>query len=326
MISPYIHVCATGGTIAGRAGSPTRRDYRPGQIGIEHFLTRISALGIDTVLTGEQIANVGSEDIGLPVWAALHSAVQSALADDDCAGVIVTHGTDTAEETAFLLDQTLPTDKPVVLVGAMRPDDAVGSDGLRNFANAVRVASNPDASGRGVLVVMGDLVHSARDVRKAVTTGTSAFRSFPRSPIAAATPGSLEWFTDPWRTGEGARHPLPKTMPDVAVLYAVAGMSASAVTSAIAGGAQGVVLAGFGEGNAPAAVREALGDAAKAGVPVVRSSRVDEALVDREPDDDRLGLVAARALGPAKSRILLQLLLAQGITNFDAIQAEFGRR
>lgn len=322
----HIKIFATGGTIAGMAGSATRRDYRPGQIQIGDFLDSIAELDLQVELVGEQFANIGSEDIGPELWQRLHAAATAAMNDDACQGVIITHGTDTAEETAFLLDQTLPTAKPVVIVGAMRPADAVGSDGLRNFANAVRVASDSDAAGRGVTLVMSDRVFAARDARKAHTEMTDAFKGFPRGPIGHVTPTSLEWFGPPWRVDEGARYDFHLDMPKVSILYAYAGMSADNVTQAVQGGAKGIVLAGFGHGNAPAAIRGALADAVKKGVLVVRASRVDEGLVDREPEDDASNFVAARALGPARARILLQLLLANGINDPSQAQKEFSRR
>ncbi len=326
MTSGYISIFATGGTIAGIAGSATRRDYRPGQIGISQFLDSLAELDLGVELRGEQFANIGSEDIGPELWQRLHGAALAAMEDADCQGIVITHGTDTAEETAFLLDQTLPTTKPVVLVGAMRPADAVGSDGLRNFANAVRVASDPDAAGRGVMLVMSDRVFAARDARKAHTEMTDAFKGFPRGPIGHATPTSLEWFGPAWRVGEAARYDFHLDMPKVSILYAYAGMSAENVTQAVQGGAKGIVLAGFGHGNAPAAIRFALAEAVKGGVPVVRASRVDEGLVDREPEDDTSNFIAARALGPARARILLQLLLANGITDPSQAQKEFSKR
>ena len=331
MSDQHILVLATGGTIAGTAGSATRRDYRPGQIGIAQFLTKIATLDLPAKLEGRQIANIGSEDMGPDLWRKLHEAASEALADPACSGIIVTHGTDTAEETAFLLDQTLPCHKPVVLVGAMRPADAVGSDGLRNFANGVRVAGDEAAAGRGVVLVMSDRVFAARDARKALTSGVDAFRGFPRGPIGHVTPTSLEWFGPAWRLDEngnpeGARYELFADSPRVPILHAYAGMPTSDVDRALGDGAQGLVLAGFGEGNMPGPVRERLAAAAESGVLVVRASRVDEGLVDREPDDDRLGFIAARALGPAKARVLLQLLLANGVARPQDAQAAFDRR
>jgi L-asparaginase len=208
----------------------------------------------------------------------------------------------------------------------MRPADAVGSDGMRNFANAVRVAGDAEAAGRGVLLVMSDHIFAARDARKARTDGVDAFRGFPRGPVGHVTPTSLEWFGPPWRTGESARMEFHEEMPKVCILYAYAGMSGDDVREAVRSGAKGLVLAGFGHGNAPAAVRTALAEAVRGGVPIVRASKVDQGLVDREPEDDTSGFIAARALGPSKSRILLQMLLANGISDPVRAQAVFDRR
>ena len=316
-------VLATGGTIAGIAGSAIANEYRAGEIGIEQYLEQVGSLGLEAQLSGRQIANIDSQDMGPAVWNPLHAAIEEALADEGCDGVIVTHGTDTLEETAFLLDLTLPTAKPVVLVGAMRPADAVGYDGLRNFANAVVVAGDDAAAGRGVLVVMGDRVFAARDVRKVRTRGTDAFRGFPRESIALVTPGSLEWFGAAWRRGEGAAFAWQEELPPVAIVYAHAALCAQEVLRQIGSQTRGIVVAGVGAGGMPARVRQELARLSQGGIPVVRASRTDEGLVDREAGDDSNRFVAARALNPQKARILLQVLLANGITDPAAIQRAF---
>ena len=323
--TPRILVLGTGGTIAGAAASATSAAYQPGGLSLDEMLGNLAALGLEADLIPQDIARIGSQDIGWPQWQALHAACVGALADPAITGVIITHGTDTAEETAFLLDLTLPAGKPIVLVGAMRPADAVGADGMRNFANAVRVVSDPAASGRGVLLVMGDAVLAARDARKAATSSIDAFKSFPRGPIARVTPSGLDWFGPPHRLGEAACYSWPKALPRVAILTAGAGMDDQPVKALLGIGCRGVVLAGMGQGNAPACVLAALAEAAASGVPVVRSTRVDEGIVDRnvEVDDETLGLVAARALGPAKARMLLMVLIANGITDVARIQAAF---
>lgn len=326
MAQAHLLVLATGGTIAGVAGSALRHDYRPGQIGVEDYLEKVGALGLEARLVGRQIANIGSEDIGAAIWTRLHEEISAAFADPECEGVIVTHGTDTAEETAFLLDLTLPTTKPVVLVGAMRPADAVGYDGLRNFANAVRVASDPEAAGRGVLVVMGDRVFAARDVRKVRTRGTDAFRGFPRDAVGLVTPSALDWFGAPWRAGEGAQYAYHAALPEVPVLYVYGGIAADVAARLTSEATRGLVVAGVGEGNMPQPLRAELVRLRESGVAVVRASRLDEGLVDREPEDDANGFIAARALNPQKARILLQVLLANGVDDPAAIQAAFDRR
>ena len=209
MSTPRLLVLGTGGTIAGAAQSATGKSYGAGTVALESILGDVAGLGLDAELVAHTIAQIGSQDIGWAEWDALHAAIAEAKADDAIAGVIVTHGTDTAEETAYLLDLTLDAGKPVVLVGAMRPADAVGADGMRNFANAVRVASDPQAAGRGVMVVMGDTVFAASDVRKAATASVDAFKGFPRGPIARVTPASLDWFAPPHRAGAfELLHPL----------------------------------------------------------------------------------------------------------------------
>jgi L-asparaginase len=175
------------------------------------------------------------------------------------------------------------------------------------------------------MLVMGDAVLAVRDARKAATNSIDAFRTFPRGPLARVTPSSLDWFGPPHRLEEAARYAFPQALPRVAILTAGAGMDEKPVEALLGIGAKGIVLAGMGQGNAPATVIEALARAAASGVPVVRASRVDEGLVDRnvEVDDDALGLVAARALGPARARVLLMVLVANGITDAAAVQAAF---
>lgn len=327
MARPKLLILGTGGTIAGTARSSTGKAYAAGEVAIETLLKDVRTLGLDAELTATTIARIGSQDIGWTDWDALHKAIVDGQADPEIDGIIITHGTDTAEETAFLLDLTLAAGKPVVLVGAMRPSDAVGADGMRNFANAVRVASDPDACERGVLVVMGDAVFAASDVRKAATANIDAFRSFPRGPLARVTPASLDWFAPAHRVNVPARFEWPEALPRVAILTAGAGMDAMPVEALLGIGCKGIVIAGMGQGNAPRVVLDALGQAAQSGVPVVRSHRVDEGMVERnvEVDDDAYGFVASRALGPAKARILLMLLIASGITDPASVQAAFDR-
>ncbi|MGB3166125.1 MAG: asparaginase domain-containing protein, partial [Alteraurantiacibacter sp.] len=199
-------------------------------------------------------------------------------------------------------------------------------DGLRNFANAVQVAADKDAPGRGVLLVMDDRVLIARDARKARLGTTGAFAGFPRGPVALATPSSVDWLAPPWREGEPARFAFPDTFPRVPILHAYAGMEREVVECELAAGAKGLVLAGMGNGNSPDPVRRALTKAVRGGVPVVRATRVDKGVVEVEHEDAENGFVAARALGPAKARILMQLLLANGVTAQETMQDAFNRR
>ena len=180
--------------------------------------------------------------------------------------------------------------------------------------------------GRGVLVVMGDRVFAARDIRKARTRGSDAFEGFPRASVGLVMPSALEWFGAPWRVGETARFEFSAELPDVPVLFIHAGITPDYVERLVTQATRGVVVAGVGEGNMPDPVRQALVKLAVDGIPVVRASRVDEGLVDREPEDDANRFVAARALGPAKARVLLCQLIASGITDPARIQAAFDLR
>ena len=324
-IHPRLLVLGTGGTIAGNASSATGGSYAAGELSLVAMLGDIAGLGLEAQLIAKAIAQIGSQDMGWPVWDALHKEITMTQADPEIDGILITHGTDTAEETAYLLDLTLAAGKPVVLVGAMRPAGAVGSDGMRNFANAVRVASDSDACGRGPLLVMGDTVFAAKDVRKAATSNIDAFKGYPRGPVARVTPSSLDWFGRATRMGEPARYAWPEALPRVAILTAGAGMDEKPVEALLGIGCKGIVLAGMGQGNAPKCVLDALGKAVKNGVPVVRSARVDEGLVDRnvEVNDDAYDFVAARALGPAKARVLLMVLIANGVSDAAEIQTAF---
>ncbi|MXP24476.1 asparaginase [Altererythrobacter indicus] len=321
----HIRILSCGGTIAGRAASLSGKAYTAGEMGIAPLLNEIAKAGLSWSVETRDISSVGSQDIGWEQWQALHKAVLEAMNDDTVSGIIITHGTDTAEETALLLDRTLTTPKPIVLVGAMRTSDTLGSDALRNLANALRVVADTNSAQRGVMVVMGDEVHTARDIRKTATQGVSAFGSFPRGPLGTVTPSSLDWFMPPHRMETTARNSFPQSLPRVDILYLHAGMDRQPVDAILSTRPEGVVIAGLGQGNAPTAIIAALAEAVEAGIPVVRASRVDDGLVDRnvEVNDDAFGFVAARAYNPQKARILLQLLIAEGHRDMTSLQTAF---
>lgn len=324
---PRLLVLATGGTIAGRADSAIAGRYASGEVGIDALLAFTADLGIEADLVAEPVAAVGSQDMDAAIWDRLHGRIAEVFANDQADGVIVTHGTDTAEETAFLLDLVLPPGRPVVLVGAMRPANVLGADGPRNLANAIRVAGDPASYGRGVLVVLGDAVFGARDVRKALTSGTDAFRAVPGGPLATVSPASLRYFAPPVAASWRGRYRLPPlgAWPPVAVLYAHANMDMAVAHAILSTKPAGVVLAGVGHGNASAAVLKALAGAAGQGVSVVRSTHLNEGTVTRnlEVDDDASHFIAGGSLNPQKCRILLQLLIADGVDDIAGQQRIF---
>ena len=313
---PRVHVLATGGTIAGAQTPNSGYGYRSGAYDVATLLASVPGLARLATLSGEQVASIGSQDMNDAVWLALARRVEAALASPDTDAVLVTHGTDTPEETAYFLSLVTRSDKPVVMVGAMRPATALSADGPANLHAAVAVATDPGARGKGTLVVLNDTIHYARNVVKTETTGVHAFASLNRGPAGQVHAGHVRWFEPMDRklgratgfTVEGVQ-----TLPRVDVLYAHANMSVDLIEAAVRNGARGIVVAGVGDGNMTTPALEALTQAARRGVAVVRSTRLPAGIVLRnaEVDDDARGFVVSGELNPAKSRVLLQLALTQ---------------
>jgi L-asparaginase len=311
---PKVKILATGGTIAGAQASQAEYGYQAGAFRVEDLINAVPQMKDLADITGEQIVNIGSQDMNDEVWLKLGKRVNEVLASADTDAVVITHGTDTMEETSYFLDLVVKSDKPVVLVGSMRPATGISADGPMNLYNAVAVASDPKAKGRGVMVVINDTVHAARNVAKVNTANVEAFRSPNRGPAAVVNTGKINWFETP----SGKRGPQSEfsianvtALPRVDILYAHANMSTDLIDAAVAKGAKGIVLAGVGDGNATSQAIDKLAAAAKKGVVVVRSTRLASGLTYRnnEVNDDKLGFVAALELNPAKSRVLLQQAL-----------------
>ena len=311
--SAHVRVLATGGTIAG-VGPANGSSYRSGQVAVADLIAALP--GVETIarVSGEQVANTASGNIDEAIWRRLHARVLAAMADPDVTGVVITHGTDTLEETAFFLNLLLPRTKPVVVVGSMRPSTAVSADGPQNLMDAIRVAAAPAAVGRGVMVVMNDTIFEPTSVTKVDVQRVEAFAAPSRGPVgdvlrprprfyAAAAPGGpLVSLGDA---------PLPK----VAIVYAHIGLTGEDVRR-IAGDAAGVVIAGVGAGGFPSAAQAAVRDLMARGVAVVRTPRqgfgdIGASEAPAASSDDEGGLLAGRELTPAKARILLMLGLQQ---------------
>lgn len=324
---PTVVVLATGGTIAGTAGSSVQSGYTSGQLGVDQLLAAVPQARELAVLRGEQISNIGSQDMNDEVWFTLARRVNQLLADPGVAGVVITHGTDTIEETAFFLDLVVTSDKPVVLTGSMRPSTALSADGPLNFYNAVAVAADPRAAGRGVLVVLNDEIHGAGSVTKTNTTSVQTFRSPLRGLVGTVAYGKGEFYR-----GAIGRHTTGSAfsldgltgLPRVDVVMAYENMDGTLIEAAAAAGAKGIVVAGVGDGNMTAAALKTMAALAKRGIVCVRSSRVMSGRVGRdvEVDDDALGLVASLDLNPQKARVLLRLALTR-TTDAGAIQKYF---
>jgi L-asparaginase len=311
-----VHVLGTGGTIAGAQPDPGHYGYAAAAYDIDWLLSVVPGLDRLAMLTGEQFVNIGSQDMDDAIWLGLARRLNEVLASPATDAALVTHGTDTLEETSYFLSLVTASDKAVVMVGSMRPATAISADGPANIYNGVAVAADERAHGRGTLVCLNDEIHYARHVVKTGTINPSAFSSMARGLAGVTSAGRVEWFDQQvHRSNHGGRFAVDAldTLPRVDVLYAHANMSLDLVEAAIAGGASGLVVAGVGAGNMSARAIAALSWAVSRGVVVVRSSRVTSAMVLRnnEIDDDLLGFVAAGDLNAAKSRVLLQLALTQ---------------
>jgi L-asparaginase len=265
-------------------------------------------------IKGEQISNVGSQDMSMAIWLKLASRINELTKGTGVDGIVITHGTDTMEETAYFLNLTVKTDKPVVMVGSMRPSTAVSADGPLNLYNGVAVAADPKARGRGVLVVMNDWIHAAHSLTKTSTTAVQTFMSPVRGLVGVSAYGKNDWYTSPsWKHTSQSEFAVTEAtkLPRVDVIFIAADSTGDLIDAAAAAGAKGIVIAGVGNGNMPKACVDAAANAVKKGVVVVRSSRVATGNVGRnvELDDDKLGFIASDELNPQKARILLMLAL-----------------
>ena len=314
---PRIRILATGGTIAGAQTSDASRSYQAGTFSISALIAAVPELTSLADLEVESVAAIGSQDMNEQVWLKLAERARVALAETEITGVVITHGTDTMEETAFFLNLVIASTKPIVLVGAMRPATAISADGPMNLYNAIAVAAHPDAGGRGVLVVANDEIHFAREVTKTNTTQVGTFRATHRGLAGLVNSGRLHLYAPPVRrhtvSSEFATSQLAPDLPRVDIIYAYAGMRPDGIDTAVNAGARGLIIAGVGDGNLNAESVTAAADAAKKGVFIVRSSRTGGGVVERniEIDDDALGFIAADELNPQKARVLLMLGLTR---------------
>ena len=307
-------ILATGGTIAGAGATGTQAAYKSGAVTIDAMIAAVPGIGDLATIKGEQISNVGSQDMSMDIMLKLANRINELAKSNDVDGIVITHGTDTLEETAFFLNLTVKTDKPVVMVGSMRPSTAVSADGPLNLYNAVGVAADPNARGRGVLVVMNDWIHAAHSLTKTSTTAIQTFMSPLRGLVGVANYGKNDFYSSPtWKHTTQTEFDVAKVskLPRVDIIFASADMSPDLIDAAAANGAKGIVIAGVGNGNMNKASVTAAANAVQKGVVVVRSSRVATGVVGRnvEVNDDELGFIASDELNPQKARILLMLAL-----------------
>lgn len=311
---PNIVILATGGTIAGAAATGTQSGYTSGAVTIDSMIAAVPGIRDLANIRGEQISNVGSQDMSFNIMLTLAKRINELLATTQVDGIVVTHGTDTMEETAFFLNLVVKSDKPVVLVGSMRPSTAVSADGPLNLYDGVAVAADPNAKGRGVLVVMNDWIQGAHSITKTSTTAVQTFMSPLRGVVGVSAYGKNDYYNNPpWKHTTGSEFDVSNVtaLPRVDVIFVDVDVSPDLIDCSVKNGAKGIVIAGVGNGNMNKALLEAAARAAKQGVIIVRSSRVPTGTVGRnvEVNDDELGFIASDELNPQKSRILLMLAL-----------------
>jgi L-asparaginase len=302
-----IVVLGTGGTIAGRAGSA--RDnvgYRAAEVAIEELVQGLPAPeGI--ALHAEQVAQIDSKDMDFAVWRGLAQRCMHWLGQEDVTGLVVTHGTDTMEETAFFLQSVLAPVKPVILTGAMRPATSAGADGPQNLADAIAVAASPLAL--GACVVFAGAIHGPQDVQKVHSYRLDAFSSGDAGPLAYVEEGRLRLLRD-WPQGPALRNAStllpPANWPRVEIVMNHAGADGAIVRALVADGVAGLVVAGTGNGSLHHALEAALLEAQRSGVSVRRTSRCSQG---RLLPHDGTSLPAAEGLSPVKARIALMLEL-----------------
>jgi L-asparaginase len=315
---PRVWVLATGGTIAGTGASPTDlSNYRAGTLAGQALVDAVPQIRQIADVTVEQVANVVSSDITLDIWLKLARRINQILADDPAvAGVVVTHGTNTLEETAYFLNLTVKSDRPVVLVGSMRPATAISADGPLNLLNAVRTAIARDARGKGALVVMNDEINGARDVTKTNTYRVETFRSPELGALGYVDEDKVAFYRASTRrhTSDSEFDVSTLTaLPKVEIVYSYVEADTAMIDAVVAQNAKGLVLAGTGAGALSTfekATVTALSKLPATARPViVRSSRVGNGRVLGRPEFDEIGTLPADNLNPQKARILLMLAL-----------------
>lgn len=314
MSLPTIAILATGGTIAGSAddaGSAAR--YRAGAVPIDQLLAA-SKLGLERVanVRAEQVAQIDSKDLTFDVWEKLVERVRHWIDVERVDGVVITHGTDTLEETAMLLHLTQQGDTPIVITAAMRPSTSLSADGPLNLLNAVRLAANPASRGRGVLVALNQRVHAARDVQKGHTYAVEAFVSPDVGPVGFVLDTQVQFQRATERPDAADVLPMPSAgqWPWVEVLASYAQPDARLVDALVTAGVKGLVIAATGAGSIHVNLEAALNRASQQGVFVLRSTRTGAGIVPPQPDAQ--GWASTGTLNPYKARVLLMLLIAAG--------------
>ena len=305
---PKIRIIATGGTIAGVSESATSSAYSAGQVGVQTLIDAVPQMLYLADISGEQLVNIGSQDMNDEVWLKLAKRINQLLNVEGYDGVVITHGTDTMEETAYFLNLTVHSDKPVVLVGSMRPSTGISADGPGNLYAGVAAAASPNSKGRGVLVCMNNLLLDAKDVIKMHTTDVATFQSANYGKV-----GYVYNIDNLHTTKSEFNVDNLDRLPKVGIVYGYANASPLPMQAFVDANYDGIVLAGVGDGNFYKDVFDVALKAREKGINIVRSSRcpTGPTCLNGEVDDDKYHFVAALTLNPQKARVLLMLALTK---------------
>jgi L-asparaginase len=317
---PIVYVLSTGGTIAGSGSSATDlSNYKPGAILGDQLVKAVPQIAQIADVRVEQVVNVNSSDITIDNWLTLARRINAIIKETPAvAGFVITSGTNTLEETAYFLNLTVRNDKPVVMVGAMRPATAISADGPLNLLNAVRTAISPEAKNKGALIVLNDEINAARDTTKTNTLRVETFRAPELGILGYIDEDKVSFYRATTR-----RHTANSefdvtsltTLPKVSILYSYIEPDATLIHAAISGGAKGIVFAGTGNGalsvSEETILKEIAARPAAARPVLVRASRVGNGRVIATAEYDALNVIPADTLNPQKARILLMLALTK---------------
>ncbi|EAK5115926.1 type II asparaginase [Campylobacter upsaliensis] len=310
---PKVAILATGGTIAGSIDSAVATTgYTAGVVGVDVLIKAVPEIQNLAKIEGQQIANIDSSNMRDEIWLKLAQEINKLFASG-VDGVVITHGTDTMEETAYFLNLTIKSDKPVVLVGAMRPSTAISADGPKNLYNAVALAADKNA--KGVMVAMNDKIQSARAVVKTHTLNVDAFSSPDFGDMGYIVDGKVYFYNNVAKA-HTKKTPFDvknlKELPKVDILYSYSNDGSGVAAKALfENGTKGIVVAGSGAGSIHEAQKEILKELLTKGLKVAVSSRVVAGRVAVSEADKKLGFISAEDLNPQKARVLLMLALTK---------------
>ncbi len=315
---PLVWVFSTGGTISGAGSSPTDlSNYKSGTLTGEDLVKSLPQLADVAEIKVEQVTNVSSGDIMIEHWLTLSRRINETLADPKVAGVVITHGTNTLEETAYFLNLTVKSDRPVVIIGSMRPSTAISADGPLNLLNGVRVAASPDARGKGALIVLNDEINTARDGTKTNTYRVETFRAPELGILGYVDEDKVAFYRTPTK-----RHTINsefdvralRELPAVDILLSYIQPRKEMFEALVKAGDKGIVFAGTGAGGLSQIEKDAIKTMSMGKGPkpiLVRSSRTGNGRVYATTQYDEIGVIPADSLNAQKARILLMLALTK---------------